>query len=68
MAWTSSDVSTLEDAIRDRKGARSIAFADQVVTFESIADMRDLLAEMKRDVAQAAGTSRTRFATTRKGA
>ena len=66
MAWTQTDVETLEQAIRDRKGARSIAFSDQVVTFESIKDMRDLLAEMRR-AAAAGGGSRTRYAATSKG-
>lgn len=64
MAWTQADVEALEQAIRERKGARSIAFSDQVVEFESTKDMLDLLALMKREVA---GVSRTRYGQTSKG-
>lgn len=64
MAWTADDITTLEQAIRDRKGARSVSFSDQTVVFESLKDMLDLLAQMKREVA---GGSRTRYARTSKG-
>lgn len=67
MPWTQSDVDTLKTAIASGKGARSIAFGDQVVTFHSIDDMLKLLAVMQADVSAAAGTSRTRLATTSKG-
>ena len=63
MPWTQSDVDTLQQAIIDRKGARTIAFADQTVTFESIDDMLKLLAVMRQSVS----TSRTRYAATSKG-
>ena len=64
MAWTQNDVDTLQQAIVDRKGARTIAFADQTVTFESIDDMLKLLAVMQQSVTS---TSRTRYAATSKG-
>jgi hypothetical protein len=64
MAWTQTDVDTLKQAIVDRKGAKSIAFSDQVVTFESFEDMLKLLSVMQAEVA---GTSRTRYASTSKG-
>lgn len=67
MPWTESDINTLKQAIVDRKGARTITFGDQTVAFESIDDMRKLLADMQADVASAAGKSRTRFAATSKG-
>lgn len=68
MAWTQADIDTLKAAIVDRKGARSIAFADQVVTFETVEDMLKLLAAMEQEVAAAAGRStRSRFAATSKG-
>jgi len=68
MAWTQADVEALERAIADGKGARSIQFADQVVTFNSITEMLELLAIMRNGVSSAAGTSqRTRYAATRKG-
>lgn len=64
MAWTQSDIDTLRQAIVDRKGARTITFADQTVTFESINDMLKLLATMEQAVST---TSRTRYAATNKG-
>lgn len=64
MPFTQADLDTLRQALVDRKGARSIQFSDQAVTFESIDDMLKLLAVMETQVA---GTSRTRFAATRKG-
>jgi len=68
MAWTAADVALLKQGILDRNGARSIAFADQVVTFDSIDDMLKLLAVMQAEVAAEAGLStRTRFAATSKG-
>jgi len=68
MAWTQADVDALQAAIAAGKGARSIAFQDQVVTFNSIDEMLKLLAVMTAAVTGAAGTSqRTRFAATSKG-
>jgi hypothetical protein len=64
MPWTEADVETLKQAILDRKGARSITFSDQSVTFDSIDDMLKLLATMKAEVAI---KGRTRLAATRKG-
>lgn len=68
MAWTSTDVSNLERAIADGRGARSITFENQTVTFNSITEMLQLLAVMRAEVASTAGTSqRTRFASFSKG-
>lgn len=64
MAWTQTDVDRLKQAIADGRGARSITFADQSVTFHSIDEMLKLLAVMQREVT---GGSRTRYAATRKG-
>jgi hypothetical protein len=64
MAWTQQDIDTLQQAVLDRKGARSITFSDQTVVFDSVDDMLKLLAVMQQ---QAAGTSRTRYAATSKG-
>jgi predicted transcriptional regulator len=64
MPWTQADVDLLKQAILDRKGARSIAFSDQVVTFESMDDMMKLLSWMQRE---ASGNSVTRYAATSKG-
>lgn len=64
MAFTQEDLDTLDQAILERQGARSIAFSDQVVTFDSIEDMLKLRAVIARQVN---GTSRTRYAQTSKG-
>lgn len=68
MPWTQADIDTLKAAILARQGARSIAFEDQVITFDSIDDMLKLLAVMEAEVATSTGLStRTRFAATSKG-
>jgi len=64
MPWTQADIDLLKQALLDRKGARSITFSDQSVTFESIDDMLKLLAVMQGEVS---GPSRTRYAATSKG-
>jgi hypothetical protein len=68
MAWTQSDVDTLKAAIAAGRGARSITFADQTVTFHSIDEMLKLLAVMQADAtATATSRTRTRLAATSKG-
>ncbi len=68
MPWVQSDVDALERAIADGRGARSISFSDQSVTFNSIAEMLQLLAMMRASVSTAPGTSqRTRLAAFDKG-
>lgn len=64
MPFTQADIDTLKQAILDRKGARSIQFSDQSITFDSIDDMLKLLSVMQ---SQVTGTSRTRYAATSKG-
>lgn len=65
MPWTSGDVEILKAAILARKGARSITFSEQSVTFDSIDDMLKLLAHMEADAS--GRSSRTRYASTSKG-
>jgi hypothetical protein len=68
MAWTQSDVDNLRQAIADGRGARSITFENQTVTFGSVDEMLKLLSVMQAAVTTAAGTSqRMRFAATSKG-
>ena len=67
MAWTQTDIDALERAIADGRGARTITFSDQSITFGSIPEMLQLLATMKSAVATAAGTSSTRYAAFSKG-
>lgn len=67
MAWTQTDIDALKAAIAAGRGARTIAFGDQSVTFHSVQEMQDLLRMMQQDVSTTAGTPRTRFAATSKG-
>src|SRR5574341_1131655 len=62
MPWTSADVDTLKQAILDRKGARTIAFSDQTITFDSIDDMLKLLSVMQAEAAATTGSTRSRVA------
>ena len=66
MPWTDDDIAALEDIIRARKGAKSIQFSDQVLTFEPLKDQIALLEQARRDVAGAASAI-TRYAAFRKG-
>jgi hypothetical protein len=49
MPFTQADVDALKRAIAEGKGARTITFSDQSVTFESIQDMTVRLALMERE-------------------
>lgn len=66
MAWTQSDIDTLQTAITARGFVRSLAFSDQSIQFDSIDDMLKLLAVMRQEVAGVT-TSRTRYAAFDKG-
>lgn len=71
-AWTQADVDALKRAIADGRGARTISFDAQTVTFSSIPEMLNLLTVMQAAVtgavAEAAGTNaRTRYAGYSKG-
>ena len=50
MAFTQSDIDLLKAAIAAGRGARTIAFSDQSVTFNSIREMLELVAVMEQDV------------------
>lgn len=67
MAWTQGDIDLLKTAIAERKGARSITFSDQTVTFGSVEEMLTLLSAMKQDVVVSQGRSTSRVAVTSKG-
>ena len=68
MAFTAADITALERAIADGRGARTITFFDQSITFNSIAEMLELLALMRQDVAADTGAGRNyRLASFRKG-
>ena len=68
MAWTQADIDALKTAIADGRGARSITFGDQSVSFNAPSDMLALLAVMQQDVQIVAGTRQGyRVAATSKG-
>lgn len=59
MAWTSTDVTALEAAIKI--GARQVRHSDgRMVTYHSLDEMMRLLEAMKNGVASTGGTARTR--------
>lgn len=59
--WTAADVAALK--VQIARGTLSVSFADRSVTYNSLKEMRDLLAEMERSVA---GTPSYRVAATDK--
>lgn len=67
MAWTQTDIDRLKAAISDGRGARSMTFGDQSVTFHSVEEMRELLRMMQEDVSATALVPRTRYAAFDKG-
>lgn len=67
MAFTQIDIDALKTAIAAGRGARTIAFGDQTVTFHSVAEMVALLRLMETDVQTTAGTPRTRYGVVDKG-
>lgn len=50
MAFTQADLDKLDRAIADGRGAQSISFADQTITFRTVDDMLKLRSLMKRQV------------------
>ena len=50
MAFTEDDLTKIDRAIAAGRGVRTIAFADQTITFHSVDDMLKLRSLMKRQV------------------
>lgn len=55
MAWTQSDLDSLELAMK--KGVLSVRFGDRMVQYNSLAEMLKLRGAMKEEIADSAGTS-----------
>jgi len=56
MAWTQTDVDRLKEAVRS--GILTVSYDGpprRQITYQSLAEMRDLLKEMENDVADATG-------------
>lgn len=67
MPFTQTDVDNLKSALADGRGARTMTFSDQSVTFNSIPEMLQLLATMQAEVDQQTRSTRTRYAAVSKG-
>lgn len=71
MAWTQAEIDTLKAAVAS--GVLTVRFVggngvERMVTYQSLAEMRDLLAEMQGAVAASSGSGTPyRLAATRKG-
>lgn len=66
--WTQADIDALKAAVAS--GLLSVSYAGppaRTMTYQSLAEMRALLAEMVATVAGTAGGTRYRLAATRKG-
>jgi hypothetical protein len=67
--WTEQDLATLKTAIAS--GVLTVAYDGpprRTITYQNLQAMRDLLAEMKAELGEAAGTrTSVRFATSKKG-
>lgn len=59
MAWTQANVDALKAAIAT--GALTVRYGDVSTTYRSLAEMRETLSMMEREVAEAAGTTRRRL-------
>lgn len=65
MAYTEDDIIALESAIK--RGVRTVRTKDNEVTYQSLTDMRNLLAEIKAEVRGQTAESRYTTFTTGKG-
>lgn len=54
MAWEASDITALETAIKSN--VRSVQFGEKSVTYHSLAEMLQLLDQMRRSVAATTST------------
>lgn len=66
--WTQSDIDTLKAAIAS--GILTVRYdgpPKRELTYQSLSEMRKLLAEMQGDVSATAGGKRYRYAATSKG-
>jgi hypothetical protein len=66
MAWTQADIDALKRAIADGRGARSITFGDQTITFNAPSEMLELLSVMQQE-ANSSTRKGYRVAATSKG-
>lgn len=68
VGWTQDDIDTLKAAIAS--GIMTVSYAGppaRSIMYQSLGQMRDLLASMVAEVAAASGNPTTRYATTSKG-
>jgi hypothetical protein len=66
MAWTQAEYDALKAAIA--RGVQTVSYNNRTVTYHDLESMRELLAEMERDLAGQAGSAYPyRLAATSKG-
>ena len=66
MPWTDAEREALRSAIA--RGVQTVVLAGESVTFQKLSDMRELLAEMDRQLGLASGAAQSyRLAATSKG-
>lgn len=58
MAWTSDDLTMIEDAIKS--GALTVRYKDRTVTYQSLDALRRVRAEMQDEIARASRPRRPR--------
>lgn len=62
ITWTQAEIDALKAAVAS--GVQTVTYSDRTVTYQSLEDMRALLATMEQSVT---GAPRTRFAAHDKG-
>lgn len=67
MAHTQADLDTIDAEIAKVRTVKATSFADRSVTFRSLEELTTERARVAAAIAQAAGTSRVRYAATSKG-
>ena len=65
MAWTQDDIDNLRTLIAT--GAQEVEYADKKLKLRSLAEMRNLIAEMEAEVNGSGQRTRTKYAQVRGG-
>jgi len=67
MAYTQADIDLLDAEIAEIRLVKATTFSDQSTTFRDLDELLKLRAMMASSLANASGSSRTRYAATSKG-
>jgi hypothetical protein len=55
MAWTTADLTAIEDAIRNVLYGKTVSYGGKTVSHENLAELRSLRQEMKAELGEASG-------------